>query len=142
MQPSVGATQAVKAQVGEVQVRPTLMVRTAAPTVSARTLAQDTAQTAADPAVQGHVYSPLAMSKESKPSLQRRIQRPDDPRQAVPVGTACLRSDGVFQLVQALRPRQSKITSERVAQEGEALRPRVHDLCLGRMQRQAIVLDP
>src|SRR5437660_8641854 len=133
MQPSVGAPQAVEAQVGEVQVRPTLMVRAAASTLPARTLAQDTAQAAADPAVQVREHVPVTMPKEPKPSLQRRVQLPDDPRQAVAVGAACLCSDAVLQLGQALLPRQSKIATERVAQKVETLRPCVHDLCLGRV---------
>src|SRR5437667_12205718 len=106
MQPSVGFTQAGKTQVGEVPVGPTLMVRATAAAAPTRALTQNTAQPTAKPAIQGREHVPVTMAKISKPSLQRPVQRPDDPRQAVPVGATRLRSEGVFELVQALLPRQ------------------------------------
>jgi hypothetical protein len=89
MQPSVGAAQAVQAQVGAVQVRPTLMVRATTPTLPARAFAQNTTQTPSDPTVQSLEHVPMTMAKETKPPLQRRIQRPNDPRQAVPLPSRC-----------------------------------------------------
>src|SRR5450432_1459986 len=118
------------------------MVRAASSTSPARALAQDTAQAATNPAVQVREHVPMTMPKESKPSMQRSSQTQDNPLHAVPVGAARFRPDGVFQLVEAFLPRQSKIPAKRVAQEVESLRPRVHDLRLGRMQRQAVFLDP
>src|SRR5204862_2067857 len=138
----MSSAQAVKPLVGEEGILPTLVVRPTTATSSARSLAQDAAQTPAYPTVQVREDVPMTMTKESKPSLQRRAQRPDDTRQAVPVGTDRLGPDRVLELGQTFLPRQPKHAPKGVAQKVKAVRPRVHDLRLGRMQRQAGVFAP
>src|SRR5205823_14475042 len=108
----------------------------------ARTFTQYAAQTHTSPTVHVREDVPMTMTKESKPSLQRRIQRPDDTRQAVPVGAVRLGSDRLLELGQAFLPRQPQLATKGVAQKVKAIRPRVHDLRLGWVQRQAVFLDP
>src|SRR5438105_12021655 len=138
----MGHVQTEQPVVGEVSVRPPLMVRATASTLAPRAFPEDTPQAAADPTVQVRVDVPEAMSEVPKPSLQRCMELPEDRPQAVPVGAARLPTDGLLQFGQAFLPRLPKATAKAVAQKVEAFRPCVHDLRLGRMQRQAMVLDP
>src|SRR5258707_15042016 len=138
----MGHLQTKQPVVGEVSVGPPLMVRATASTLATRALPEDAPQATAYPTVQIRVDVPEAMSEVPKPSLQRRVQPPDDRHQAVPVGAVRLRTNRLFDLSQALLPRQPKPAAKLVAQKGEAFRPCVHDRRLGRMQRQAVVLNP
>src|SRR2546421_288460 len=113
------------------------MVRATSTTATTRALTQDAAQTTAEPAVQIGVHGPVTMPKVTKPSLQRRLQRPGDPCQAVTVGAARFRPNRILELVQTLLAWQTQLAPKGVAQKVKAVRPRVHDLRLGRMQRQA-----
>src|ERR1051325_4678401 len=126
--------QAVKALVGEVIVRPPLMIRAAAPTVTTRPLTQYAAQTHANPTVEVREHGPVTMPKVSKPTVQRSIQMHHNPLHAVPVGAACLRSDGVLQLVQAFLTRQAELATEGITQKVKAIRPRLQDLRLGSVE--------
>src|SRR5215210_3457200 len=100
------------------------MVCSTAPAPPARAFAKDASQAAADPTVQVRVDVPEAMAEVPKPSLQRRVQRPDDRHQAVPVGAARLRSHRVLELGQALLARLPKATAKGIAQKVKAIGPR------------------
>ena len=120
MVPPMSFTQTVKPVVGEELVRPSLMVPASTSSAQPRSLSQYTAQPTANPPVQVLVHVPMTMPKVSEPPLQRRTQRPDDERQAVPVRASCLRSDAILHLVQAFPPRQPQVAAECVAQKVES----------------------
>src|SRR5438105_4179668 len=130
----MSCVQAVQPLVGEVLVRPTLVVGPPSPATAALPFTQKATQTAAEPAVQVQVDVPVTMPKVPKPSLQRPVQGLDDPSQAMPVGAARSRTYGVLELDQALLARQPQHASKSVTQKVKTFRPCVHDLRFGRMQ--------
>src|SRR5437870_3882403 len=116
----MGHLQTKQPLVGEVSIGPPLMVRATASTLATRAFPEDAPQTTAYPTVQVRVDVPKAMSEVPKPSVQRRIQPPDDRHQTVPVGAVRFRTNRLFDLVQALLPRQPKPTAKGVTQKVKA----------------------
>ena len=80
----------------------------------------------------------MAVFEVGKPAHQRAIQVDDDDREAVPVGASRLLTHRVFELLQALLPRQPIARLEVVAEEVKAAGLlHVHELGFLGMQLQA-----
>src|SRR5882724_2836853 len=103
------------------------------------TLAEDTTQPHAHPAVLLAERGVMAMLEIFKPAAQRAVHIFDDDQQGMPIGPPCLAPDGVPQFLDALLPRPSVAALKMIAKKVETTAyRRVYDSSLLRMQAQTI----
>src|SRR5262245_59541959 len=138
------AEVAVRPKVG---IRPTGVGQPVAVAVAARASQKDTSESPAYESV--HVAEGPAdtVLEVTKPTGQRRVHIDDDHPQAFPGVTPRLRSQGVFELLHALRPRPTRQAAptggrEMVAEKIKALLANVDDAGLRWVQRQAFGFAP
>src|SRR5208283_4540828 len=95
----MGCFQAIQSQASKVRIRPALMIRAAAPPPLFLPFPEYASQPTPNPTIQLGERRFIAVFEVFKPASQRRIQRPDDRRKALPVGSLRLRSDRVLELL-------------------------------------------
>ena len=118
--------------------RPLLMVASKSPTTFTQSVTKDAPQSHAHPCIDGDKRRPTAMFAVRKPAAENSIEVLDDDRQAVPVRPARLLTHRVFELPQALLPRQPIAPLEVIAEEVKAPGVlQVHEVCFLGMQPQA-----
>ena len=93
-----------------------------------RSAAQQASQPAAYPSVEGAERRAVAVLEVGEPAPQHRVEAVDDRPQALPRGPSGLGSNAVLELRQALVARPAPAALEAIAQEVEALRPRVDQI--------------
>ena len=127
-----GSLQGEEPLLGNVRIRPTLVIRppTAAPPT--RTPPEDTPQTHAHPAVQRPERRSTTVLEVPKPATQRPADVRDYTRQTLAVRSPRLGTEGVLELPQTLRPRPTCQAApprvlEVIAQKVKAFLPYVHD---------------
>ena len=108
---------------------------TAPPATPFLPLAQYATQAAANPAVQVTVHRPVTVSEIREPATQLRAQPSTDAGHTLPVVPLGLLPHRVSEFLQALLPWQPQGVAEVITQKVKAFRARVHNLRLGRMQR-------
>ena len=93
----MGNCQRVQTMRGKESIRPAMMIEPAAASAATTTMAQDAAQTHADPAVKVDKSPATAVLKVLKPAFQRPIDVQDDDRQAIAVIPSRFLTNRVFE---------------------------------------------
>src|SRR5262249_48570784 len=133
---SMGMLQAEEPVLGKEDVGPSPMVVAACNPVPSAPTAQQASQPTAYPAVEITEDTAMAVLVVAEPAAQNRIEVIDDRPQAGARGATGLCAKRILQLPLALVARPATAALEAVAQELEALCPRVDYACLVGMQRQ------
>lgn len=101
-------------------IGPAVMVGPPAPSPTAATLAQNAAQTHADPLVKGTERGPVAVLEVCKPAHQTPIDIRDDHGKTVPICTLRLGTEGCLELLETLRPRPAHPPLKMIPEEVES----------------------
>lgn len=122
---------------GKEGIGPTMMIDPAAATSTTEAMAEDTAQTHPDPAIQHDKCHAPAVLKVLEPTLQGPIHIQDDDRQTIAIGPLGFLADGFLEFSETFPAGPSLASFKVVAQKIKASRLRcVHNSSLLRMQCQ------
>src|SRR5258706_13764579 len=103
-----GCLQAVVAVRGKIGVGPTLMIQSTTATVTARALAKNAPQPAANPLVHVRERRVITVLEVAEPTPPRSVPVVDNARQRTPIRSLRLRAKGVLELGQALPSRPTR----------------------------------
>src|SRR5208337_3865202 len=133
----MGCFQAIQSQVSKVCIRPALMIRATTTPPFLLAFPEYASQPTPNPSIQLGERGFIAVFEVFKPAPQRRVQRPDDRRKALPVGSLRLGSDRVLEFLHALGSWKALAFTEPIAQELKGIGRCIDDPRLGRMQRKS-----
>ena len=116
----MGLFKAEQSHLGEVAVRPCLMIPSPAPALLLLAFAQDAAQTHAHPPVHGGKGILVRVLVVTEPASENRIQGCDDRGHTVAVGSFRFPADGLAEFPQTFLPHVTPPSNEAIPQEVES----------------------
>src|SRR5580700_8187792 len=135
----MGGLQAYQPMLGKESIWPAVVIQSTSPTLATASPTENAPQTHADPAVEPFEDPRWTTVLEvGEPALKRLVDVVDDILQRVTRGTLRFLADRILQLLHTLVARDSCVPFKEISQEGEAVHAGVHNLRLGRGQRQPV----